>query len=345
MSGFFARSFRHAAVALFLFAAAVPDTASAAGGNAGVTIDAEEAEAVLAILDARRAAAPITDELWRRLFETEGYRRLKIREASMGRAFEDQEFKEFVLSRELLERRLALRETLTGWSRIDTVAAVARASRYLPSASAIRATIYPVIKPKTNSFVFDLDSEPAIFFYLDPEMSAGVFESTLAHELHHVGYAKACSETGEPEGQDEKVAAVRRWIGAFGEGLAMLAAAGGPDVHPHAASPAEDRERWDRDVARFDRDLRRVERFFFDILDGELASDEEQLEIARSFYGIQGPWYTVGWQMAVTIEKVFGRARLISVLCDPVELLSTYNRAAADGPDARWSPAFLERFD
>ena len=58
------------------------------------------------------------------------------------------------------------------------------------------------------------------------------------------------------------------WMGAFGEGIAMLAAAGGPDVHPHAVSKAADRERWDRDAARFPEDLRKLEAFFRDLLAG-----------------------------------------------------------------------------
>jgi hypothetical protein len=44
---------------------------------------------------------------------------------------------------------------------------------------------------------------------------------------------------------------VSAWLGAFGEGFAVLAAAGGPAVHPHATGTAEDRARWDEDVANF----------------------------------------------------------------------------------------------
>jgi Putative zinc dependent peptidase (DUF5700) len=49
-----------------------------------------------------------------------------------------------------------------------------------------------------------------------------------------------------------------------------------------------------------------------------------------SFFGIRGPGYTVGWKMAVTIELMEGRERLISVLCDPAALLSASNRAAEE---------------
>jgi hypothetical protein len=324
---------------LFIFCSLM---AMASDDGPGVQIDTSEAEAVLEILDVRHAYQTIDNLLWQRLFTTEGYRRLKQREASMNSAFTDDEFRTFVLSPDILKRREALRETLATWSKIDPTASTKKALRYLPPGAIIRATIYPTIKPRTNSFVFDLDRDPAIFFYIDPDKSSGAFENTMAHELHHVGYVSACPEEPEPEVEDERVAAVKRWSGAFGEGFAMLAAAGGPEVHPHAESPPADRQRWDRDMAGFNRDLKRVEQFFLDILNGKLESDEDRLEMARSFYGVQGPWYTVGWKMAVTVEKEFGRQRLISVLCEPADIFALYNDAAPEG-SARWSPALLGR--
>ena len=48
----------------------------------------------------------------------------------------------------------------------------------------------------------------------------------------------------------------------MGEGFAMLAAAGGPDIHPHAVSDAKERARWDHDLANFNEDLKKVESFF-----------------------------------------------------------------------------------
>jgi hypothetical protein len=107
----------------------------------------------------------------------------------------------------------------------------------------------------------------------------------------------------------------------------MLAAAGGADVHPHRDSPPADRARWDADVARFDDDLRTLDRFFLDVLDGRIDADEATRR-AREFYGVQGPWYTVGWRMAATIEEELGRQRLVDVICDPPLVLAAYREAA-----------------
>jgi hypothetical protein len=325
---------------LALVAALVgPLTAAGQEPGLAVRVDAHQAEAVLDILHRRAQGHPVLDHHWTRVFESEGYRRLKQREHSLGRPFEDSTFAQFVLSDDLLARAPDLRAALTGWGTADPAGAAARAFAYLPEGVPIRATIYPVIKPATNTFVFEVRTDPAIFFYLDPEISTTQFENVLAHELHHIGYAMACANT------DAHPLVGRLWLGAFGEGVAMLAAAGGPEVHPHETSSTEDRERWDRDMARFDSDLRALESFFLDVLDGRL-DEAETRERAMSFFGVQGPWYTVGWGMAATIERVYGREHLVSTLCDPIAFLRAYNSAVLDfrhlpGPEPEWRPTVV----
>jgi hypothetical protein len=319
-----------------------------------IRLVSDEADAVLSILQKMKAGAPVEEADWSRLFMTEGYVRLKKREAGVKRSFEDAEFRGFVLSSELLAKADTLAETLDRWKRAGMKAAAARALAYLPAGAAIHVKVYPVIKPKTNSFVFELQTDPAIFLYLNPEVTEAQFENTVAHELHHIGYACACLpayETGQFENKPAEVRAVIEWAGAFGEGVAMLAAAGGPDIHPHAVSPAPDRERWDKDMANFNGDLKKVEAFFLAVLDGRLKGEEAIGEVASSFFGIQGPWYTVGWKMAALIEKTFGRRKLIDCLCDPAAFLALYNEAAAKHNSATgeslalWSKPLMGRLN
>ncbi len=320
--------------------------------NVEVQLVTDEADAVLDLLSAKRAGRAVAEEDWRRVFASEGYQRLKKREESLKRPFENSEFKSFVLSDEVATSANGLRATLERWKNADLNAAAGRALSYLPPNALIRAKIYPVIKPQTNSFVFETQTDPAIFLFIDPAQTKEQFENTVAHELHHIGYAGACEgKEGTPPNNTttKPVRIVLDWIGAFGEGVAMLAAAGGPNIHPHQFSKPEDRLRWDRDVANTGHDLQQVQAFFLDVLDQKLKSDEEIQEKAFSFFGIQGPWYTLGWTMSVTIEGELGRPYLISSLCDPRRLLSAYNEAAARKnlrtSDALplWSEEFLRR--
>jgi len=291
----------------------------------------DEAEAVLGILGKRAKGEAVTGDDWRRLFATEGYTRLARRETSMSRPFTEEDFKAFVLSEDLQKRAGALAETLAAWTRSAPDAAGRRALAYLPAGARVRAKVYPVIKPKDNSFVFEVKTDPAIFLYLDPTVAPEKLENTVAHELHHIGYGTVCpppAAAAEIERLSPGAYSAVQWMGAFGEGFAMLAAAGGPDVHPHAVSPAAERERWDRDVARFPEDLRELDRFFLDIIAGRLQNEAEKKR-GFSFFGeTQGPWYTVGWKMAVTVEKTWGRERLVADACDPRKLLADYNEAA-----------------
>jgi hypothetical protein len=295
-----------------------------------LTVDPSEARVVLTILRERGDGKTVTEANWRRLFESEPYVRLKKREASLHREFTDDDFRKFILSDDLAAHAQELERTLEQWLKADLTAAARRVLVYLPANAVIRAKVYPVIKPQKNSFVFETRTDPAIFLYLDPKVTAPKFENTVAHELHHIGYSSV--EPTEAEAEANTPAGVRaavNWMGAFGEGFAMLAAAGSPDVHPHAVSNRDERERWDRDMANLPRDFKALERFFLDVIQGKLKTKEEIEKKAYSFFGIQGPWYTVGYEMAIVIERQEGRAVLIECMSSPRRLLATYNRDAA----------------
>jgi Putative zinc dependent peptidase (DUF5700) len=62
-------------------------------------------------------------------------------------------------------------------------------------------------------------------------------------------------------------------------------------------------------MANFNSDLPTVNAFFLDILNGKFANREAIAAKGSSFFGAQGPWYTVGYKMAVMVEKRFGRQR------------------------------------
>lgn len=336
---------------LFLIFAMFFNAGVSSAQRVNVQIITDEADAVLQILAKKENKQEITEADWQKVFMSEGYVRLKKRELSMQRSFEDTDFKTYVLSENLATRRQALTETLAKWKQTDVNKIAKRPLAYLPKNAQIKAKIYPVIKPRDNSFVFEIKEDPAIFLYLDPTKSKVIFQNEFAHELHHIGYSTACPTADSRERIGKFLPNKQRifgWAGAFGEGFAMLAAAGSADVHPHAASLAKDRDRWDKDMTNFNNDLQTLEKFFVDVGDGKF-SEEDERKTGLSFLGIQGPWYTVGWQMAVVIEKTFGRKKLIECMCDRQLLLPTYNAAVEKYNRkhkkslVKWSDGFLQR--
>ncbi len=320
-------------------------SALSAAADLRVTLDTAEPERVLAIADRLARGRRVSEAQWNALFATAGYRDLKAREAAMQRAFTDEEFRAFVASPAVLENRAALRRTLASWKRFDVAAAARRAMRYLPEGASATAVVYPLIKPRTNSFVFRAERGMAIFLYLDPKISAAKFENTAIHELHHIGYASACPT---PSGSSA-FALARGYLGGFGEGLAVLAAAGSAETHPHHVSSAAERAVWERDVAKVADDIPRLEAFFTAILDGKLG---ERDAVAREFLRFiatgdvpQGAFYTVGWTMAATIERASGRGALVALMCDPVRMMRAYNAIAREKGLPQWSDAFLARLE
>jgi len=327
-------------------------TGPEAANKINLRLNSDEATAVLAILDKESAKETLNDSDWQRLFSTEPYIRLKQREASLHIAFTDDDFKKFVLSHELSTRREPLRHTLDEWQKADLQASARRVLTYLPEQATIRAKVYPVIKPLTNSFVFETQTDPAIFLYLDSSEPAAKFENTVAHELHHIGFSSVEFMTEQRQKDlPPNVKPAVDWMGAFGEGFAMLAAAGGPDTHPHAVSSPQERARWDHDMANFNQDLASLQQFFLDIVNQKLKTKDEIDDKAYSFFGTQGPWYTVGYKMAVIVEKRYGRATLIDCMIDPREFLVRYNSAAAELNHSQaeqlalWSPELLAKIN
>lgn len=315
-----------------------------------VHIVTDEADAAVAILSLRQDSRDVDSESWTRLWQSTGFQRLKERQESFGATGVDERLREYLLSAEALERADGLRDAVDRWKGLDVSDAASRAQAYLPAGLEIRATIYPVVKKATNSFVFDLQGEnPAIFMYVDPAIPPEKLRNTLTHELHHVGIS-GCPEPPGHDALTPRQAKALDYLSAFGEGLAMLAAAGGPDVHPHAVSPPDAWVVWERDVANFNHDVGALEAFFRQVLAGEL-SEEDERKALFSFINAegvpQGAFYTVGWKMAAIVERVRGRDALIAAMCDPRDLLVLYNEVASEhrrgeGSLALWSTDFLE---
>ena len=89
-------------------------------------------------------------------------------------------------------------------------------------------------------------------------------------------------------------------------------------------------------------DLKRVETFLLEVAEGRLTGEAIQ-DQGMAFFGLQGPWYTVGWRMASTIERQLGRPALLACMRDPRQLLPRYNQAAtmAGTAGARWSERLM----
>ena len=246
----------------------------------------------------------------------------------MRRPFTDEEFTNFVAALDAC--REELRQTLRQWQSADLQGVAQRPLRYLPPQASIHADVYPVIKPQSNSFVFEPATAPAIFLHLDPKKSRAEFENTVAHEAHHIGLSSLDASYEEKiKSLPEDARKAARWMGAFGEGMAVLAAAGSPDVPPMADFPERDQVLWDLEAERFGANLDDLNQFFLDTVRGDLRNDAVAHE-GGIFFGYRGPWYTVGYRMAVTIERELGRPALVATLADARDFVARYNEAAVN---------------
>jgi hypothetical protein len=334
---------------MFMCVGWITPTCAQTAGRVQLTLDTSEADQALLILHKQAVHQHVTNDDWQRLFETVPYQRLKAREESMGRAFSDQAFQSFLLSTESLAREQEWQETLANMKQADMQSLGDAVLAWLPAGATINASVFPEIKPQTNSFVWTKPgSGPAIFLYLERQSQAK-FENTVAHECHHIGLGSLEKQQNEMQAKlPERVKRATHWTGAFGEGEAMLAAAGSVDRHPHWEDDGLARAQWDSDMMHFNSDLMAVQQLLTDILNGNLTDDAAIMKRAAPFWGAQGAWYTVGYEMAALVERGYGRAAFNRCLLDPRELLTKYNQIALEANSkgaalATWSPEFLAR--
>jgi hypothetical protein len=296
-----------------------------------LALDASEAQACLAILDEENAGRPVAEADWRRLFSSQPYQWLVAREATFGHRMDEAAFRAFLADPKTRAKARAWRETLDHMTAADMPALGRGVLAWLPPGARIAARVFPEIKPTSNSFVWTKpDAGPAIFLNVENQ-SRDQFENTVSHELHHIGLNSLDDrQTALQAGLSDRVKLAMKWMTAFGEGEAMLAAAGSTERHPHWEDDALIRARWDSDMAHFNADVGAVTALLNDILDGRLTTDDEIRRRAAPFWGVQGAWYTVGYEMAVLVDKRFGRAVLNDCLLDPRELLTRYNAVARE---------------
>lgn len=289
------------------------------GAKKSVDLILDQCEVALRILQSNFPEKLIND-----LVSSKGYRWFKERENAMEQGFSDDDFLYFLLSDELGSQTVALTEALDYLQRLDLNYLASQAREYLPKNTKIESTIVPLIKPSANSFAYPVEGKIVIFLYLDPVFNALKINNTIVHELHHVGlnsvYADYALNLSKLANQRTKN--ILRFTQPLGEGYAMLAAAGGPNTHPNAHDPKL-RELWDERMNFFERDFKAIDCFLRRLHE---LDERKAIEKGMEMMGIQGPWYTVGWQTAVVIEKILGRDSLISCIAEPAQLFLTYNQ-------------------
>ena len=324
------------------------------GSTIKVRVDGTQAEAALDLLAARARGEAVPASSWARVFESEGYRRALEREQAiderlgLDRGYSDESFLAWAESEAALEGLAGRKRTLAAWADVDVDAAAARAMAYLPPEVRLVATVYPIVRPQLNSFVWDLPNNPAIFMSVGTGVSAEELELTLAHELHHVGVAGVCEEA--TKAADENVAAALNWLSGFGEGLAVLAAGGGPDGSAHAAGQVDLRTAWQERLDNVEADMRQLEAFLIDVAEGRTGGEDARRRGMAfvSAEGVpQGAFYSLGWFMAVVVERRLGREAVVAATCDHGRLLTDYQRIATTHPGERYGqsplPTWSER--
>jgi len=152
--------------------------------------------------------------------------------------------------------------TLKDWQRADFNAIAAKMLAYLPPQATIRATIYPVIKPRTTASCGIWTRDPQSSASWIPAVTAAQFENTAAHELQPVGPAFIQPELSKTDGRRSSgsMRGMPRGHGPFGEGCRD---AGGRRIRSmctRCRKQPQDARAADRGQANFDATCAKVER-------------------------------------------------------------------------------------
>lgn len=287
----------------------------------------DEIKAVLNILYKRKQGENTEKLDWKRLFSSDGFKLLKQREEDMGNQLKKKAFKDFLLNEIEPEGYDQFQNAYQNLKDINFNKIINKTKRYLPDQAIINTDIIPVIKPASNSFVHNIDNKLVLFLYLKPSISKKELTNKLIHELHHIGLDDIYQKSDYTH-LPKPVQRMIEWTNAFGEGFAMLAAAGSPAVHPNRFDE-QLKERWDENISNFNRDFKEIEKFLLDILNKNFSNQKDLYDKGFQLMtnnGGQGSWYTVGYKIAVVIEKMTDKKVLTDCMKDFTKLYLTYNK-------------------
>ncbi|HEV7785078.1 MAG TPA: hypothetical protein VGQ28_07055, partial [Thermoanaerobaculia bacterium] len=105
------------------FPAADPNQAARPDPQVQVHVVTDEADAALAVLGERRAIGTVKPASWDRLWQSQGFVRLKNRQESFGVKDVEQGFREFLTSEEAVASLDDLRRAVADWKHLDVTAA------------------------------------------------------------------------------------------------------------------------------------------------------------------------------------------------------------------------------
>lgn len=235
----------------------------------------------------------------------------------MGNNLKESIFKDFLSDDHQIANYPGYKKSFKILKSINLSKVINQTRIYLPDKADINTEVIPLIKNKNNSFVHKFNDNMYLFLNLEPNILKERLINKLVHEFHHIGFDDIYNPK-EYKYLSRGAQQIIKWSNAFGEGLATLAAAGGPDFHPNKYNK-ELKTKWNKNIKKFNKDFRKIQKFFMDILNKKIKSNKEIYD--RGFElmvnnGGQGSWYTVGWQIAVVIEKISSKWNLLNCMED-----------------------------